>query len=116
MNINGIVISLLITGAILLLQHRRKRRFMARFRVEAEAAFARLLTLPAGGGEIVSEKEEVEQSGGALLAYVLTRIVRLPAGDYRFFMFRSDSPPYCKALDEATASALLGPARIGKAP
>lgn len=113
MNITAIIASLLIIGAILLLQNRRKRRFAAGFRIEAEAAFARLLTHPAGV-EIVSEKEEIEQSGGALLAYVLTRVVRMPAGDYCFFMFRSDGAPYCKALDDATARVLLGPRHTSK--
>jgi len=111
MNITAILASLFITGAILLLQNRRKRRFAAGFRIEAEAAFARLLTHPAGV-EIVSEKEEIEQSGGALLAYVPTRIARMPAGDYCFFMFRRDGAPYCEALDDATARVLLGPRHI----
>ena len=120
METSTIIISLAITGAILLLQKWRKRRFAAGFRVEADAAFARLLCHPdnadqalAGSGvEIVSEKEEIESSRGIPLAYVLTRIARMPAGDYRFFMFRSDATPYCKHLEEATARVLLGPRHI----
>jgi len=122
METSTIIISLAITGAILLLQNRRKRRFAAGFRIKADAAFARLLChpdnadqAPTGSSvEIVREKEEIESSRGVPLAYVLTRIARMPAGNYCFFMFRSDATPYCKHLDDATARVLLGAHHISK--
>lgn len=107
---------------ILLWSSRRKQRFIEGFRDSANEAFLNLrmedsnaeFMLSGTTAQVVSEEEEVEQSSGALLAYQLTRIARNAEGEFFYFVFRSDSKPYCKHLPQGTAKALLGPRYIAK--
>lgn len=117
-----LLVSVGVICLILLWGSRRKKRFIESFRGSANDAFLKLrieassptLTFCGTTAQVLNEVEEVEQSRGALLAYQLTRIARNSAGEYFYFVFRSDSKPYFKHLPQGTAKALLGSRYISK--
>ncbi len=122
MDYTQLLVSIGVICLILLWGNRRKKRFVESFRGAAHEAFLNLRieasnpTLAFFGttAQVLNEVEEVEQSRGAFLAYQLTRIARNPAGEYFYFVFRSDSKPYFKHLPQGTAKTLLGSRFISK--
>jgi len=116
MDYTQLLVSVGIVCLILLWGSRRKKTFVESFRGSANEAFHNLrieasspsLAFCGATAQVLSEVEEVEQSRGALLAYQLTRIARNSAGEYFYFVFRSDSKSYFKHLPQGTAKALLG--------
>lgn len=122
MNYTQLLVSIGVICLILLWGRRRKKQFVESFRGLANEAFHNLrieassptLAFFGATAQVLSEVEEVEQSRGALLAYQLTRVARNSAGEYFYFVFRSDSKPYFKHLPQGSAKALLGSRYISK--
>lgn len=116
MDYTKLAISAGVIALILLWGAQRKKRFVESFRGTANEAFFNLVIeasdpsfiFRGAAAEVLSEEEEVEQSGGSLLAYQLKRIAKNSAGEYFYFVFRSDSKPYFKHLEHRTAKVLLG--------
>ena len=106
---------LFLYGCLLIYKSLQTKRYRDEYRAIAKQSFldysANLSTsrmLPERARvQIMDEKETVETSSGTILAYRLTVVARNPSGEYFFFLFRSDSSPLFKPIDQGSAKAIL---------
>lgn len=111
-----ILLTSLFVGLILLLRNSGRSDFAAKFKGAAQAEFLALhsdcddarFEFDGRKAQILAEKEEVETSRGVPLAYQLSRVARNEAGEYFYYLYRSDSSPYFKHIEHGAAKAILG--------